>query len=65
MHDTAILKALSIEVSVSFVCLVLKDASTLMGHKCQTVSRVHTDKIVQNSRTFQGLLKDFPTVFKD
>ena len=29
-----------------------------------TEIRVHTGKIVQNSRSFQGLLKDFPTVFK-
>ena len=29
------------------------------------IYRVHTGKIVSNSRTFQGLLKDFPTVFKD
>ena len=27
--------------------------------------KVHTGKLVSNSRTFQGLLKDFPTVFKD
>ena len=27
--------------------------------------RARTGKIVLNSRTFQGLLKDFPTVFKD
>ena len=27
--------------------------------------RVRTGKIVLNSRTFQRLLKDFPTVFKD
>ena len=26
---------------------------------------VHTGKFVYNSRTYQGLLKDFPTVFKD
>ena len=28
-------------------------------------ARVHAGKMVSNSRTFQGLLKDFPTVFKD
>ena len=30
-----------------------------------SVYMVHTGKIVIYSRTFQGLLKDFPTVFKD
>ena len=35
------------------------DENTLLQH------RVHTGKIVQNSRSFQGLLEDFPTVFKD
>ena len=28
-------------------------------------NKVHTGNFEQNSRTFQGLLKDFPTVFKD
>ena len=27
--------------------------------------RVHKGKFVQNLQSFQGLLKDFPTVFKD
>ena len=29
------------------------------------VSRVHTGKFVSNSRTFQGLHRDSPSVFKD
>ena len=28
-------------------------------------NKVHTGKFEKYSRTFQGLLKDFPTVFKD
>ena len=28
-------------------------------------NKVHTGQFVLNLRSFQGLLKDFPTVFKD
>ena len=28
-------------------------------------SKVHIGKFVENSRTFQGLLKDLPALFKD
>ena len=31
----------------------------------QRLSKVHTGKFVYNSLTIQGLLNEFPTVFKD
>ena len=41
------------------------DTVTVDKISSQRVRKVHGGKFVQNSRTFQGLLKYFPTVFKD
>ena len=32
---------------------------------CLFETKVHTGKLMSNSRTFQGLLKDIPPIFKD
>ena len=46
-------------------CAIEKNHDKNIGKKQTSIYRVHTGKFEQNSRTFQGLLKDTPTVFKD
>ena len=50
-----------------FACPVKCDNKNVLFSMLKTcaVYRVHTGKLEYDSRTFQGLLKDFLTVFKD
>ena len=52
---------------MTVLCLVLLETpeDSFGPVEAQICFRVHTGKYEYNSRTFQGLLKTSPTVFKD